>query len=99
MGFGQETSAEMHTADFFIIAGYLLALVVIGLAVAGREKSADSYFVAGCSVPGWAGRSVFRRGTASRHTLWDWLAAERQPHLDAIQLETRYEPFKASSKR
>jgi hypothetical protein len=26
------------------------------------------------------------RGTASRHTLWDWLAAERQPHFHAIQL-------------
>jgi len=44
----------MHTADLFIIAGYLVALVAVGLAVAGRQKTTDSYFVAGRSVPGWA---------------------------------------------
>lgn len=53
-GTGGEFSAEMHTADLLIIAGYLLALVAIGVAVAGRQKSTDTYFVAGRSVPGWA---------------------------------------------
>ena len=44
----------MHTIDILIIAGYLLALVAIGVGVAGRQRSTDSYFVAGRSVPGWA---------------------------------------------
>jgi SSS family solute:Na+ symporter len=44
----------MHTADVLIIAGYLVALVAVGVAVAGRQKSTDTYFVAGRSVPGWA---------------------------------------------
>ena len=44
----------MHTADMFIIAGYLLVLVCVGIGGARRQKSTDSYFVAGRSVPGWA---------------------------------------------
>jgi SSS family solute:Na+ symporter len=44
----------MHTADVLIIAGYLLALVAVGVGVAGRQKTTDSYFVASRTVPGWA---------------------------------------------
>jgi SSS family solute:Na+ symporter len=44
----------MHAADIAVIAAYLLALVVIGVSVRGRQKTTDSYFVAGRSVPGWA---------------------------------------------
>jgi SSS family solute:Na+ symporter len=51
---GQETPADMHTADLVIIAAYLLALVGVGMGVARRQKTTDSYFVAGRSVPGWA---------------------------------------------
>lgn len=44
----------MHTADVLIIAGYLVALVAIGVGVAGRQKTTDAYFVASRTVPGWA---------------------------------------------
>jgi SSS family solute:Na+ symporter len=44
----------MHLADMLVIAAYLLTLVAIGLRVSGRQKTTDSYFVAGRSVPGWA---------------------------------------------
>jgi solute:Na+ symporter, SSS family len=44
----------MHAVDVLIIAGYLVALVAIGVGVAGRQKTTDAYFVAGRSVPGWA---------------------------------------------
>jgi SSS family solute:Na+ symporter len=44
----------MHLADILVIAAYLVTLVVIGLRVAGRQTTTDSYFVAGRSVPGWA---------------------------------------------
>ncbi len=44
----------MHALDVLIIGGYLLTLVVIGVGVAGRQKTTDSYFVADRSVPGWA---------------------------------------------
>ncbi len=44
----------MHLADTLIIAVYLATLIAIGIFVAGRQKTTDSYFVAGRSVPGWA---------------------------------------------
>jgi len=44
----------MHLADTLIIAAYLATLIGIGIYVAGRQKTTDSYFVAGRSVPGWA---------------------------------------------
>jgi SSS family solute:Na+ symporter len=44
----------MHLADMIVIAAYLLALMAIGVSVRGRQKPANSYFVAGRSVPGWA---------------------------------------------
>jgi SSS family solute:Na+ symporter len=46
--------AEMHLVDILVIAAYLLTLVIIGLRVAGRQTTTESYFVAGRSVPGWA---------------------------------------------
>jgi len=49
-----EVTADMHAADVLIIGGYLIALVAVGIGVAGRQKTTDSYFVAGRSVPGWA---------------------------------------------
>ena len=49
-----EARAEMHLADTLIIAAYLATLVGIGIFVAGRQKTTDSYFVAGRTVPGWA---------------------------------------------
>ena len=40
----------MHLADTLIIAAYMITLVGIGILVAGRQKTTDSYFVAGlCS--------------------------------------------------
>ncbi len=44
----------MHLADTLIIAAYLATLIGIGIFVAGRQKTTDSYFVAGRTVPGWA---------------------------------------------
>lgn len=44
----------MHLADTLIIAAYLVTLVAIGIFVSGRQKTTDSYFVAGRTVPGWA---------------------------------------------
>ena len=44
----------MHATDIAVIAAYLLALMVIGVSVRGRQRTTDSYFVAGRSVPGWA---------------------------------------------
>lgn len=53
-GGSRETSADMHTADLVIIVAYLMVLVAVGLGVARRQKTTESYFVAGRSVPGWA---------------------------------------------
>jgi solute:Na+ symporter, SSS family len=44
----------MHFADILVIAAYLATLIVIGIRSAGRQKTTESYFVAGRSVPGWA---------------------------------------------
>jgi len=44
----------MHQADLLVIATYLLTLIAIGVGVSGRQRTTDSYFVAGRSVPGWA---------------------------------------------
>lgn len=44
----------MHFFDMVIIGGYLLTLVAIGLRFSGVQKTTDSYFVAGRSIPGWA---------------------------------------------
>jgi solute:Na+ symporter, SSS family len=44
----------MHPADILVIAVYLATLVGIGIRSAGRQKTTDSYFVAGRSIPGWA---------------------------------------------
>ncbi len=44
----------MHLLDTLIIAVYMITLVGIGIRVAGRQKTTDSYFVAGRTVPGWA---------------------------------------------
>jgi SSS family solute:Na+ symporter len=44
----------MHLLDILVIAAYLLTLIAIGMFVSGRQKTTDSYFVAGRSVPGWA---------------------------------------------
>ncbi len=50
----REARAEMHLADTLIVAAYLATLVGIGIYVSGRQKTTDSYFVAGRTVPGWA---------------------------------------------
>ena len=44
----------MHLADTLIVAAYLASLIAIGIIVAGRQETTDSYFVAGRTVPGWA---------------------------------------------
>jgi solute:Na+ symporter, SSS family len=44
----------MHLADILVIAAYLATLIGIGIRSAGRQKTTESYFVAGRSVPGWA---------------------------------------------
>jgi SSS family solute:Na+ symporter len=49
-----ESAGKMHIADILVIAAYLLALMVIGVCVRGKQNTTDSYFVAGRSVPGWA---------------------------------------------
>jgi SSS family solute:Na+ symporter len=49
-----ESAGNMHLIDIAVIAAYLVALMTIGVCVRGRQKTTDSYFVAGRSVPGWA---------------------------------------------
>ena len=44
----------MHLADTLIIAAYLATLVGIGVFVSRRQRTTDTYFVAGRTVPGWA---------------------------------------------
>src|SRR5277367_4840766 len=44
----------MHLVDILIIAAYLLTLIAIGVRVSRGQKTTDTYFVAGRSVPGWA---------------------------------------------
>lgn len=44
----------MHLVDLFVIAAYLITLILIGLRFSGGQTTTDSYFVAGRSVPGWA---------------------------------------------
>ena len=44
----------MHLADTLIIAAYMITRVGIGIRVSGRQKTTDSYFIAGRTVPGWA---------------------------------------------
>jgi solute:Na+ symporter, SSS family len=52
--FRLEATADMHLLDALVIAAYLLILVVIGLRFSRRQKTTDSYFVAGRAIPGWA---------------------------------------------
>lgn len=44
----------MHAVDIVLIGTYLITLIVIGLRFSGKQKTTDTYFVAGRSVPGWA---------------------------------------------
>lgn len=44
----------MRISDILVLLLYLIALVVIGLRFARRQRSTSEYFVAGRSIPGWA---------------------------------------------
>ncbi|AOS65241.1 sodium:solute symporter [Actinoalloteichus hymeniacidonis] len=44
----------MHTLDLIVIVGYLVLMPVLGVLLAGRQKSAEDYFVGGRNLPWWA---------------------------------------------
>ncbi|APU17108.1 MULTISPECIES: sodium:solute symporter [Actinoalloteichus] len=44
----------MHTLDLVVIVGYLILIPVIGVLIAGRQRSAADYFVGGRNLPWWA---------------------------------------------
>ena len=44
----------MRRLDSIVVAVYVLCLMAIGLRFARRQKTTDTYFVAGRSMPGWA---------------------------------------------
>jgi SSS family solute:Na+ symporter len=46
MGFG--------TVDYFIVAGYLAAITLLGFLTGGRQKSSSDYFLGGKDIPWWA---------------------------------------------
>ncbi len=46
--------------NYFVLFGYLLAMMLVGVYFSRRQKTADDYFRGGGRVPGWAaGVSVF----------------------------------------
>lgn len=75
----------MHLADIVVIAAYLLALTIVGACVRERQKTTDSYFVAGMSLLAAMIFPVSSR-IPSRNTPWDWLAARRRSRIFAIQV-------------
>ncbi|MCH2135983.1 MAG: sodium/solute symporter [Phycisphaerales bacterium] len=53
-------SGMLATLDWIAIALYLLALLIMGIYFAGREKGTDDFFLGGRRVPWWAaGISIF----------------------------------------
>jgi len=44
----------LATLDFLVIILYLAGMIVFGLLVSGRQKSADDYFLGGRRIPWWA---------------------------------------------
>ncbi|HLF15684.1 MAG TPA: sodium:solute symporter [Bacteroidota bacterium] len=46
MGFG--------TLDYFIVAGYLVAITLLGVLTGGKQKSSSDYFLGGRDIPWWA---------------------------------------------
>lgn len=44
----------MRTLDVVIIAAYILALIGIGVHFSRRQRTTETYFIAGRSIPGWA---------------------------------------------
>lgn len=44
----------MRTADVAVILAYVSLLLAIGFRFAGRQRTTDTYFVAGRRIPGWA---------------------------------------------
>jgi len=52
--------------NYVVLAGYLLALVAVGVYFSRREKSTDDYFLAGRRIPWWAaGLSIFGGGLSA----------------------------------
>lgn len=44
----------MRPLDAVIIAGYIVALIGIGVYFSRRQRTTETYFIAGRSIPGWA---------------------------------------------
>ncbi|ASO22289.1 SSS family transporter [Actinoalloteichus hoggarensis] len=44
----------MHTLDLVVIVGYLVLMPVLGVLIAGRQRSSADYFVGGRNLPWWA---------------------------------------------
>lgn len=44
----------MRPLDVVIITGYIVALIGIGVHFARRQRTTETYFIAGRSIPGWA---------------------------------------------
>lgn len=51
---------KMKLLDYFVLIGYLILMVLIGIFVAGKQSSTDEYFKGGQKIPGWAaGLSIY----------------------------------------
>ncbi len=51
---------KMNLADYSVLIGYLILMVVIGIAVAGKQSTTEDYFKGGQKIPGWAaGLSIY----------------------------------------
>ena len=47
------TTPQLRVADLIVIAFAFLVMIAIGFVCARRSRSAEGYFLAGRSMPGW----------------------------------------------
>lgn len=51
---------KMRLLDYFVLIGYLILMILIGVFVAGKQTTTDDYFKGGQKIPGWAaGLSIY----------------------------------------
>lgn len=63
---GTNVSGQLSSADFAVLAAYLLTLVLIGVYFSRRERTTSDFFLAGRRVPWWAaGISIFATQTSA----------------------------------
>lgn len=57
---GIKPKGHFYPLDYGVLITYLLAMVLIGIILAGRENTTDDFFLAGRRIPWWAaGLSIF----------------------------------------